>query len=137
MGITVEQFFKIYGPDVLTVVVVLIASLVLIAILGINLNPPKHTHIEKVVTIENFDSKFSDGLCQLNAGEPHKIEADCNTLHEDNCRATSCCIWINGQKCVAGNERGPRYHTDNNKDRINIDYFYYKDKCLGDCPAQI
>ena len=56
-------------------------------------------------------------------------------LTKENCNVTSCCIWLNQDKCVAGNELGPTFLTDENKKKINVDYFYYKNKCIGKgCP---
>jgi hypothetical protein len=34
---------------------------------------------------------------------------------------------------VGGSKDGPTYQTKNGE-KINIDYYYYKEKCFGKCP---
>jgi hypothetical protein len=43
---------------------------------------------------------------------------------------------LNGEKCVAGSERGPTYLSSGNKD-IDLAYYTWKDKCFGKgCPQK-
>jgi len=59
----------------------------------------------------------------------------CNNLDNNACKMTGCCVSLGGTKCVAGNEQGPtmKYNYSNYlvKDR---DYYFYKNKCYGNCP---
>ena len=64
------------------------------------------------------------------------LEKDCNTFTEDNCTAAGCCVWAKtdaDNKCVAGNKNGPIYKTDDNGNKIDIEAYYYKNKCYGNC----
>ena len=80
---------------------------------SINLNP-----------VSDFCKSSSDSL-----------KESCTKLTKKNCNATSCCIVLNGGKCVAGNQSGPTFKTDSGED-INVDYYYYQNKCYGNsCPA--
>ena len=61
---------------------------------------------------------FSDGFCKTNYYNPETLNAQCNRLTPDNCKATSCCILLEGDKCMPGTEKGPDYIPDQ-------DYTYY------------
>ena len=54
-------------------------------------------------------------------------------LTNNNCMNTNCCILANGKKCMAGNKEGPIFFSDKMNNKINIDYYYYKQKCIGKC----
>ena len=63
------------------------------------------------------------------------LKESCAKLTKKNCNSTSCCIVLNGEKCVAGNQDGPTFKTDSGED-ITVDYYYYQNKCYGNsCPA--
>lgn len=74
----------------------------------INLNP-----------VSDFCKSSSDSL-----------KTSCGKLTKKNCNSTSCCIVLNGEKCVAGNQDGPTFKTESGED-ITIDYYYYQNKCYG------
>jgi len=129
-----RQFFNKYGASIMTVVVVFITILTVFSMLGINLNPKKDKHIQKVVTIEsldNLDSYNETVFCDKFMSEPHKINEHCNKLTASNCKAASCCVLLNGKNCAAGDKHGPTFHTKNGKD-IEVDYYYHKSQCYGE-----
>ena len=132
------NFIK-HAPSILLFIVLMVGFLILLSMLGINLKTSDTHHINKIVTVETFEipkSKFSDGFCQKNASDPHKIEKDCNTLTEKNCKSTSCCIWAktgSGHKCVAGGKLGHTFKTDDKGKDIDVDHYYHKDTCRGNC----
>jgi hypothetical protein len=130
---TLRTFLRTQGSYIIMIVVIFLTLLTLFSILGVTFTSVEDKHIQKVVTIESFDSDFSDGLCEKHSDEPHEIEEKCKALTEDNCNSTSCCVWLNGEKCVSGNRHGPTYHTDGDKD-IDVSYFHHKNTCTGDCP---
>lgn len=74
--------------------------------------------------MENFSNNTISGesLCSLYASKPTELNSKCNSLTETNCNTTSCCVWLNGEKCVAGNSQGPTFLTTNGK---NIDIKNY------------
>ena len=75
-------------------------------------------------------SDYVNDICVVNAGDYPTIDAKCKALEKDNCNLPSCCILINGTKCVAGDANGPTYLTDQGN---QIDYYYYlyQNKCYG------
>ena len=118
--------------------------------LGINLNieeQPKK--LIQVITMEAFEkqkdqdqkgniSSGADAFCQSYKGNSGNLNTACGNLTNKNCNATSCCILTSDQKCVAGNADGATYNTDSNGKTINLDYYYYQNKCYGDkCPNKI
>jgi hypothetical protein len=85
------------------------------------------------VTIEKFtNSLMGDSICS-SKNDPDEINSLCNQLTQKNCKVSSCCVVLNGNKCVGGDKHGPTFHSENGK-KINLDYYYYKNKCFGNCP---
>jgi len=83
--------------------------------------------------IYGTDSQWG-GFCSFNKDFPEKIEEKCNKLDGDTCAATSCCVLIGGQKCVAGNQRGPYMKSHyNDTDILNRSKYFYGGRCYGNC----
>ena len=62
------------------------------------------------------------------------IEEKCNSLSKDMCASTGCCVLIGGEKCVQGNETGPKRRAIYSDTTIqNRDVYYYQGKCYGNC----
>lgn len=80
------------------------------------------------------NDKFG-GFCAYHQQNPTKIESICNGLDNNVCSSTQCCVLLGGEKCVAGNERGPTNYS-NYTDPIILhrDLYYYQGKCYGNCP---
>lgn len=74
--------------------------------------------------------KFGDAFCQIYTS-PTEMNTQCTKLTSDNCNATSCCIWVNGNKCVSGNAAGPGPMSGMAK--TDADYYSYKYQCYGNC----
>jgi hypothetical protein len=123
-------------------------SSIIMNTLGINLNieeQPKK--LIKVITMEAFQKQGddkqqitsgADAFCQSYKGNSGNLNTACGNLTNKNCNATSCCILTSDQKCVAGNADGATYNTDSNGKTINLDYYYYQNKCYGEkCPNKI
>ena len=81
-----------------------------------------------------IDMDKYNNFCKMYQGNSGQLELACNKLTTDNCNKVSCCVQINGEKCVAGSQKGATYKTDKNGGNINVDYYYYKNKCTGNCP---
>lgn len=78
---------------------------------------------------------LNGGFCQDLAGQPIDLELKCNSLHQDLCASTECCVLLGGQKCVSGNSNGPSVKANYSDFTIlNKDFYYYKGKCHGNCP---
>ena len=80
-------------------------------------------------------SNVGGGFCNKYSADPLKLEQQCNTINNETCAATTCCVLLGGQKCVAGGENGP-IMKDNYSDFMiaNKDFYYYQGKCYGNCP---
>jgi hypothetical protein len=68
-------------------------------------------------------SDYKKDICAENLGDYKTINEKCNALSNTNCNYISCCVLLNGNKCVAGDVNGPTYLTDQGNE---IDYDYYK-----------
>jgi len=85
--------------------------------------------------VYNTDSQLG-GFCKANENDKQKIEEKCRAIEPGSCASTSCCVLLGGEKCVAGNEKGP-YMTANYTDYTiaprNKDFYYFQGKCYGNC----
>ena len=89
-----------------------------------------------------FESLFltpAASFCEHNKGNSSALQKQCSELTFDNCNSTSCCVWVGNSsrigKCAAGDARGITYKTDPNGNPVNVDTFYYQNKCNGpQCP---
>jgi hypothetical protein len=79
---------------------------------------------------------LNGGFCSALKSTPLQLEDKCNSLSQDVCASTECCVLLGGQKCVKGNESGP-FFKDNYSNFLiqNKDYYYYQGKCFGNCPS--
>lgn len=94
----------------------------------------KLTGIPQAMPIQNAPY-LNGGFCQDLAGRPIDLELKCNSLHQDLCASTECCVLLGGQKCVSGNSNGPSVKANYSDFTIlNKDFYYYKGKCHGNCP---
>jgi|TARA_Y100000992_G_scaffold227398_1_gene158865 K+-sensing histidine kinase KdpD len=76
-------------------------------------------------------NNMSKSFCQSHSSSK-KLEKSCNQLSETNCKSVGCCVFLNNEKCVSGDKNGPTYlGTPDNL--IEVDNYYYKNKCYGNC----
>ena len=66
-------------------------------------------------------------FCSTHTGSSHTLIESCGKLTNQNCNLTSCCVMLNGKKCVPGNKDGPTFKTLKGEP-IEIDYYYYQNK---------
>ena len=83
----------------------------------------KLTGIPQAMPIQNAPY-LNGGFCQDLAGRPIDLELKCNSLYEDVCASTNCCVLLGGQKCVSGNEKGPTVQDNYSNFNIKNRYFY-------------
>jgi len=74
-------------------------------------------------------NKFSDAFCDKYQGTS-QLGEKCESLTEDNCNLTDCCVFVNGNKCMAGGANGPSNIPGVAKDS---DYYFHKYQCHGNC----
>jgi len=142
------DFSRSYILNIFIGVICIFALIIFIDVSNINLNPDKSTKkVVQVVNIEalknNNDKKEAPNTTiNLNPvsdfckSSSDSLKTSCGKLTKKNCNSTSCCIVLNGEKCVAGNQDGPTFKTESGED-ISIDYYYYQNKCYGNnCPAK-
>ena len=79
-------------------------------------------------------NQFLD-ICSTHKNDKQGLEDKCKNLDAKQCNETDCCVLFGGAKCIAGNDKGPLL-KENYADILikNRDYYYYKDKCYGNCP---
>ena len=94
------------------------------------------TLTKKSTTTPILDAPYlKAGFCEENKSFPFKLEEKCNKLNRETCASTKCCVLLGGQKCVSGNENGPKFsHNYSNLNIKNRDFYYYQGKCYGNCP---
>jgi hypothetical protein len=155
-----ENFLREHGSTIITIMVVLLAFLTGFQMLGISFAEPTDEVIDKVVTIETMDQRddkkktdpsedtpklatsrrglgvdvkpqWAGSACAVYSSQPHQLEAYCTNLSDSGCAAMDCCVWINGERCAAGDSAGPTFHN------VDVKYFRFKKKCTGNCPAKI
>jgi len=80
--------------------------------------------------IENLDS-MADAFCKTEEKSQSSLNAKCQQLTNKNCNLTSCCVLLNGEKCVAGSINGPTFNTDKNGKSKPFDYYYWQNQCFG------
>ena len=76
----IKDFLKEQGANIFTVTIILLTLIVLFKMFGVNFNPIKDSHIEKVVTIESFSSKIN----KYNLVSKITPESICNTQASQN-----------------------------------------------------
>lgn len=91
---------------------------------------------EKNTNEEKEETPISGDKCDALHGKSHEIEAYCENLHPRLCKQKKCCVLgkeseTGNMKCVAGSKSGPTYHTDEEGNDINLDYYYFQGKCYG------
>jgi hypothetical protein len=118
-----KTFFTKYIKPYLPIIIVVAAILVF----NFSTNAGKQ--------VEGLDNSLADSFCPTFGGDSGKLEAACGRLTSNNCKAVSCCVFINGKKCSAGGITGPTFKTDKHGNKITIDNYYYMNKCYGNgCP---
>ena len=87
---------------------------------------------DQPTVIENSNYQ-NEGFCKA-SDTFGNIEQKCNSLSNDICASTSCCVLVGGEKCVQGNENGPTKKVIYSDTTIkNRDAYYYQGKCYGNC----
>ena len=86
---------------------------------------------------DSLDAKLKAGFCKSYLGKPAELETVCGKMSKNSCTATSCCVWArmgSAESCVSGNEYGPIFKNNPNGSPKPLDYYYFENKCSGNCP---
>jgi len=122
-----RKYIKSYLPIILFLFIVFVVFVVIIILLNIFfINTGKQ--IESLTDMSvSFCNKFGNDTSQL--------EVACGHLTSSNCKNSNCCVFVNGNKCSAGGTTGPTYKTDKDGNKIEVESYYYLNKCHGNnCP---
>lgn len=83
--------------------------------------------------IYGTDSQWG-GFCSYHKNSPEKIEEKCGKLDNDSCATTACCVLLGGEKCVAGDQNGPKNKANYNDIHMKKrDKYFFGGKCYGNC----
>jgi len=130
--IEIGEFLKEKSKPIGFFALAIFLVLVLITLKNWDMTPEENSQLEQVVTIEkltNMDKTL--GFCKHNKKNSSRLEKKCNKLSKKNCNSVNCCVHLNGNKCVAGDKSGPIFTTDDNNKKIDIDTYYFRNKCYG------
>lgn len=111
---------------------------------SINERPGARTVV--VETFDNMDDTNSDsldtmlktGFCKSHLGKPSELETECGKLTKNSCSTASCCVWASMnsvESCVSGNKDGPIFKNGTPNAPKTLDYYYFENKCFGNCPT--
>lgn len=70
------------------------------------------------------------GFCENNRNSGKAREEACNKLSKENCGMTSCCVYTDEEKCVAGSSHGPLFKTRNGVP-LKVETYHHYEKCYG------
>jgi hypothetical protein len=90
-----------------------------------------------IANANKLDSLLEAGFCKTHLGKPAELETACGKMSKHSCTATSCCVWAkmdSKESCVSGNQHGPIFKTHKNGAPKTLDYYYFENKCTGNCP---
>lgn len=94
--------------------------------------PPKLIQQVTLETMDNMD--LSDLIDPINSfcasflGDASNLEKACNRLTDESCHKTSCCVYTDKYKCIAGSKHGPTFRTDPKGNSIDHTYYYHLGK---------
>lgn len=133
--------------EILIIIFTIFLILIIISILGIDLNPTKTPpKLLQEVTVESFINGNGnlnpqeqldllkevkdmnllpmDSFCASHLGKSGDLDNACLNLTKDSCLDTSCCVYTSSNTCVAGSKQGPTF----TKHHQGLDHYYYKNK---------
>jgi hypothetical protein len=124
-------FLEKTWPSIITVVIIFLTLIIVFNMIGINFSPIQDKHIQKVVTIESFESKAdTETISKVYKNNPSVLHSTCKTNSKNSCAISSYCVLLNGKTCVGGNENGPTYLT-NEGNKVDYNYYIHKMKYHG------
>lgn len=138
-----DNSFRLYIFYVFIVVLIIFSILIVIDIFNINLNTSEQNKkLIEVVTIEGLNNMDVNQLpismnpavdfCKSNINS-NDMQNKCGKMTKTNCNKTGCCVWLNDSKCVPGDQNGPTFKTDKKGKNINVNNYYFQNKCYGKC----
>lgn len=106
-------------------------------------NPPSYVpNYEESVFLSKFtnlqpviDISYQEyNICNNTITSKIDREQKCNSLDKESCKKSNCCVLFGGEKCVCGDIKGPSIKSNySDFTIINRDFYFYKNKCYGNC----
>jgi len=144
------QYFIENIVAICTMVVMIIGALVYQQIMyvqhGVDISGSNRTAGKPAQTVvvepflpgsDSLDAKLKAGFCKSYLGKPAELETACGRMSKHSCTATSCCVWAkmdSKESCVSGNQHGPIFKHGASGASKPLDYYYFENKCRGNCP---
>ena len=139
-----SEQIRTYVFYILITFISIISILIFINLNNITFGSSQNKKLIKVGVMEAMDNKTpsknynqnsrtnikvdpAGDFCNTHTGSSHTLIESCGKLTDQNCNLTSCCVMLNGKKCVPGNKDGPTFKTLKGEP-IEIDYYYYQNK---------
>ena len=142
-----SEQIRTYVFYILITFILLVSILIFINLNNITFESSQPRKLTQVITMEAMSNKDLMGIpdnlksdistnikmdpvadfCNTHTGSSDTLVDSCGKLTNQNCNLTSCCVMLNGKKCVPGNKDGPTFQTVNGEP-IEIDYYYYQNK---------
>lgn len=116
-----KMFFIKYIKPYLPIIIVVAGILAYNYLTSSSVN-----HVEGLENELSTDASVS--FCNTFGGDSSQLEGACGRLASKNCKTSSCCVFINGNKCSAGGITGPTFKTDKDGKKITVDNYYYMNK---------
>jgi hypothetical protein len=81
---------------------------------------------------------LEDSFCRFHDSDTsaQNLNDACAKLTRGHCMNTKCCVLGKKDdisKCYAGDKTGPTFKSDNQGNKIDVDSYYYMNKCYGNC----
>lgn len=124
------------GSILMYVFIFVVSTIFILAILsnGIHSDATEESVIKKTVIIEGLEEKetgklmpsLDEAFCEPSENSSLvDIDNKCKTLSDKNCSIATCCVFLNGEKCVGGTSSGPTFLSIKGE---NVDVKYYRHK---------
>ena len=87
---------------------------------------------------QTIDFDGAKSFCENYRGNSGELNKACSGLTNDNCKSSECCVLVqgsNGNKCMAGNIKGPTFKKDADGNLISMDAYYYQGQRIAGAAA--
>ena len=128
-------FLRENWSDIMFFVLLMVVYMIFVTLRnGVDKSGKGEKKTVKTIVLETF---LGDNFCASHTGNSQYLDKSCSKLSKSMCMATDCCVYakFDGEKtgkCVAGDENGPTYLTNNEGETpMEMEYYYYKKKKLA------
>ena len=108
-----DSFLATHWPSILTVVICFLTIITAFKILNIDFNPVVDKRINKIITVETFDSTPDvNAIHSKYHDQPDVLHDYCTTFSKKGCASAKYCVLTEDNKCVGGKKGkhgGPTY----------------------------